>query len=205
VRDGLGWRARTVVLTVSRLQQRKGHDRMVEAVGHLRERFPSLLYAVVGDGEERSALEAQVRRQGLSAHVHFHGEVDESTLLRAYQQCDLFVLPNRAVGGDFEGFGMVLLEAQACGKAVIAGRAGGTPEALVEGETGLAVDCSRSDDLAAAVGELLADEPRRARMGAAARRRVERDFDFDVMAPAAATLLDLEAVPAVGLRADGIS
>jgi phosphatidylinositol alpha-1,6-mannosyltransferase len=191
VRDTLGWRERTVVLTVSRLQKRKGHDRMIEAVGRLRERFPSLLYAIVGDGEERAALAAQVRRSGLSSHVLLHGELDEPWLLHAYQQCDLFVLPNRTVAGDFEGFGMVLLEAQACGKAAIAGRSGGTTEALCEGESGLIVDCESEDDLAAATGALLADGERLARMGAAARVWVERRFDFDVQASRARSILEI--------------
>ena len=73
VRATLGWENRLVVLTVGRLERRKGHDRMIEAVALLREEFPSLLYAIVGDGSERGDLEAAVQRAGLSAYVRFHG------------------------------------------------------------------------------------------------------------------------------------
>jgi phosphatidylinositol alpha-1,6-mannosyltransferase len=193
VRTALGWGERPVVLTVGRLQKRKGHDRMIEAVGSLRQRFPDLLYAVAGDGSERRALAELAARLGVSDHVRFHGEVDDGTLLGAYQQCDLFALPHRRVDGDFEGFGMVLLEAQACGRAVIAGDSGGSAEAVRIDETGLIVDCSRADVLGEAVAQLLGDETRRQEMGRAGRRWVEGNFDFGARAAAAAEALGFGA------------
>ena len=88
--------------------------------------MPDILYAIIGAGEELEELERLVEREGLARHVAFLGECNDRDLIAAYQQCDLFVLPNRQVGRDIEGFGMVLLEAQACGKPVIAGASGGT-------------------------------------------------------------------------------
>ncbi len=178
VRRALGWAGRTVVLTVARLQRRKGHDVMIDAAVLLRPRWPHLLYAIVGDGEERQALTARVRAAGLDDCVRFHGAVDDAELVRRYQQCDLFVLPNRTHEGDLEGFGMVLLEAQACGRAVVAGDSGGTAEALRAGETGVLVDCTRPEPLAGAIEALLSDAARRDRMGAAGRRRACDEFDF---------------------------
>ena len=99
--------------------------------------------------------------------------------MECYQQCDLFVLPNRQVGQDIEGFGMVLLEAQACGKPVIAGASGGTAETMQPGETGYVVPCDQPDELAAMVAELLLDPDRRTRMGEAARSWVVEQFDWD--------------------------
>lgn len=191
VRAALGWSGRTVLLTVGRLQKRKGHDCMIDAVGMLRQPFPNVLYAIAGDGEERAALEEHVRRAGLTEHVRFHGALDEAALLHAYQQCDLFVLPNRSVAGDFEGFGMVLLEAQACGRPVIAGASGGTAEAVRAGDTGLIIDCAQPETLATAVTGLLQDPPLRQRMGAEGRRWVERCFDFDTRASMTARLLEI--------------
>lgn len=75
-----------VVLTVGRLQKRKGHDRMIEAVRRLRGRLPSLLYAIVGAGEEEAALRQDVRRGELFEHVQFLGVVDDTHLVQAYQQ-----------------------------------------------------------------------------------------------------------------------
>jgi phosphatidylinositol alpha-1,6-mannosyltransferase len=188
-RAGFGWGRRPVVLTVARLQKRKGHDRMIDAIGLLRARYPTVLYAIVGEGTERAALDAQVRRAGLTQHVRFYGAIDDEALVRAYQQCDLFVLPNRTVDGDFEGFGIVLLEAQACARAVVAGDSGGTAEALCAGETGVVADCSRPEPLAAVVAGLLGDDARRARLGAAGRRWAVEHFDFDRQAGRAAEVL----------------
>jgi phosphatidylinositol alpha-1,6-mannosyltransferase len=178
VRSRLGWGCRPVVLTVGRLQKRKGHDHLIQALSAIRPQVPDILYAIAGDGEERVALEALVRRGGLAQSVQFLDEPDDATLVTCYQQCDLFVLPNRQVGDDIEGFGMVLLEAQACGKAVVAGASGGTVETMRIGETGELVDCSTPDRLAGVVTCLLGDPVRRVRMGEAGRRWVVEHFDW---------------------------
>ena len=188
-RAALGWVGRLVVLTVARLQKRKGHDHMIDAIALLRPRLPNLLYAIVGDGAERSPLEERVRQAGVAEHVRFHGALDDQQLVRAYQQCDVFALPNRTVDGDLEGFGMVLLEAQACARPVLAGDSGGTSEALCDGESGVIVDCTSPRTLAAAVGALLEDGARRERMGAAGRRRMVEHFDFDRRAALAVEVL----------------
>src|SRR5207245_3279229 len=137
--------------------------------------------AIAGDGEERGALAALVEREGLQDHVQFLGEVGDTALLECYQQCDLFVLPNRQVGKDIEGFGMVLVEAQACGKAVIAGASGGTAETMRVPQTGLLVPCEESGQLAQRVVEFLADPLLRERVGAAGRQWVVDSFDWDAV------------------------
>jgi phosphatidylinositol alpha-1,6-mannosyltransferase len=187
VRAGLGWGERKVLLTVGRLQKRKGQDVMVRALVAIHRRHPDALYCIVGDGEERSSLQRLVEELGLSRHVQLLGEVSEETLLACYQQCDLFVLPNREIDGDIEGFGMVLLEAQACGKPVIAGQSGGTAEAMRAPDTGLLVPCDRAEAVAAAVGDLLSDPPRLELMGRAARTWAV-EFGWDRLAVRAADL-----------------
>jgi phosphatidylinositol alpha-1,6-mannosyltransferase len=192
-RGALGWGERPVVLTVGRLQRRKGHDVMLRAVLAIRRRHPDVLYAIVGDGEERRRLERMVAELELERSVRFLGEVDESTLLTCYQQCDLFVLPNREIAGDIEGFGMVLLEAQSCGKPVVAGRSGGTREAMNPPETGLLVPCDQPDELAEALDRLLRDATRRERMGRAARAWVEERFCWERLAARAAEIFEAVA------------
>jgi phosphatidylinositol alpha-1,6-mannosyltransferase len=177
-RARLGWGDRPVVLTVGRLQKRKGHDMLIAALPAVIRSVPDVLYAIVGDGEERPALEDRMRRAGLADHVLFLGERPDADLLTCYQQCDLFVLPNRQVGQDIEGFGMVLLEAQACGKPVVAGASGGTAETMRVPDTGRIVPCNTPEPLAAVVAELLADRERLARMGAAGRRWAVEHFDW---------------------------
>jgi phosphatidyl-myo-inositol dimannoside synthase len=127
-----------------------------------------------------------VKQHNVSAHVQFVGALDDAGLLAAYQQCDLFALPNRAVGNDVEGFGMVLLEAQACARPVLAGASGGTAETLQPGTTGVLVPCERPDEPASALAELLSDPARLERMGTAARARMETTFDWPARAAEAA-------------------
>ena len=161
-------------------------------------RFPNLLYAIVGDGEERVAFERLTAELGLQQHVRFHGEVVHNQLLTCYQQCNLFVLPNRTVGKDFEGFGMVLLEAQACGKPVVAGASGGTVETMRIPETGRIVACDTPEPLAAVLIELLADQGLQRQMGQAARAWVEEKFDWSALARQALVLFDLQGDAKVG-------
>src|SRR5207247_1614112 len=176
-----GWGQRPVILTVGRLQKRKGQDTMIRALHAVRRAQPQVLYAVVGDGEERASLEALVQSEGLTEHVQFLGEVNDARLLTCYRACDLFALPNRQEGKDIEGFGMVLLEAQACGKAVVAGDSGGTAETMRIPETGRVVCCDGPDALAAVVADLLADRPLLERMGRAAREWVVNQFDWSAL------------------------
>lgn len=187
-RSRLGWGERPVVLTVGRLQKRKGQDQMILALKTIRQAVPDVLYAVVGDGEEREALKGLVEREGLGGHVQFMGEVGDDRLRECYQQCDLFALPNRQVGQDIEGFGMVLLEAQASGKPVVAGASGGTAETMRIPETGRVVPCDGPDKLAALVVDLLSDRERLARMGAAGRQWVVERFDWEALSRQAACL-----------------
>jgi phosphatidylinositol alpha-1,6-mannosyltransferase len=181
VREELGWGERPVILTVGRLQKRKGHDQMILAMHAIRDAVPDVLYAIAGDGEERASLEKLVAQQGLQRHVQFLGEGHDDLLIRCYQQCDLFILPNRQVGQDIEGFGMVLVEAQACGKPVVAGASGGTAETMRIPETGQVVSCEQPHQLATLTVALLSDESKRARMGETARRWAVERFDWRVL------------------------
>jgi phosphatidyl-myo-inositol dimannoside synthase len=195
VRATLGWEERRVVLTVGRLETRKGHDYMILALQAIRKVIPNILYAIVGDGDRRSFLETLVQREGLKEHVQFLGELDDDQLISCYQQCDLFVLPNREVNDSIEGFGIVLLEAQSCGKPVVAGASGGTSEAMHIPETGRVIPCDESGNLAAVVIELLMDSSLRARMGKAGRRWVVEHFDWALLSRRAGQLFRSPTIP----------
>ncbi len=198
VRKRLGWCGRTVVLTVGRLQKRKGHDVMIRALKDIRVAHPDVLYAVVGHGEEREYLECLAKTEGVEDHVLFHGEVDDQTMSQCYQQCDLFALPNRQVGRDIEGFGMVLLEAQASGRPVLAGKSGGTRETMRIPETGVIVPCERPEPLAEQVVELLSDPVRLNEMGAAGREWVVDQFDWNSLSSRASEMFNVPRDAAVG-------
>jgi len=188
IRAELGWAGRTVLLTVGRLQKRKGQDCLIRALKEIRRTHPDVLYAVLGDGDELPQLQALADAEGVAGNVQFLGGASDEILRRCYQQCDLFVLPNRTVGRDFEGFGMVLLEAQACGKPVVAGASGGTAETMRIPETGRVVACDTPGPLAALLTELLSDPAELRAMGARGREWVCAHFDWDALSRRAAEL-----------------
>ena len=139
-------------------------------------------YVIVGDGDERNSLEGLVNQLGVREHVRFSGVVDDRELPNYYHAADVFIHPNRIEGGEFEGFGIVFLEAAAASLPTIGGSTGGVPEAVEAGVTGLLVSGTNVDELAAAIRTLAASESLRRRMGEAGRRRVQEQFTLDVAA-----------------------
>lgn len=154
-----------VLLTVGRLVERKGADMTLRALPGVLEQVPSAHYLIVGTGEYEPNLRALVDELGLQGHVTFAGRIPVEELVSHYQLCDLFVMPNRELpNGDTEGFGLVFLEANACAKAVVGGRAGGVVEAVRHGETGLTVEGTDVAGITAAIVELLTNDARREAM-----------------------------------------
>jgi phosphatidylinositol alpha-1,6-mannosyltransferase len=189
LRCRLGWGQRPVVLTVGRLQTRKGQDMLIRALPAIREHSPDVLYSIIGDGAERSTLERLTDELGVRGHVQFRGAPADEELVSCYQQCDLFALPNREINGDFEGFGMVLVEAQACGKPVLAGASGGTAETMNLNETGVIVQCDEPKELAQRIAALLSDRVRLAQIGTAARHWAVEQFDWSSLCRRAEAML----------------
>jgi phosphatidyl-myo-inositol dimannoside synthase len=173
-----------LLLSVGRLQRRKGHDLVLAAMKQLEFECPNLVYVILGDGAERSKLESLTRDYGLTGRVRFEGEAGADQLPSYYAACDVFVLATRIDVRDFEGFGLVFLEAAAAAKPTIGGRNGGVPEAVVDGETGLLVDSDNVDQLAQAIKTLTTAPELRAQLGGAGRKRVERDFTWQRAADA---------------------
>ena len=172
-----------VVVSISRLVPRKGFDTAIRAVAQLRQSRPKLLLAIAGNGRDESRLRALAT--SLSAPVVFLGRVSNDDLPRLYGCADAYAMlcRNRWGGLEQEGFGIVFLEAAACGVPQIAGDSGGAAEAVDDGRTGIVV--RQPDDaraVAAAIVQLL-DDPGRARaMGVAGRERAVREFSYDVLA-----------------------
>lgn len=158
---------RRVILTVGRIVPRKGLDVVIRALPRVLDAEPDAHYLIVGEGHYRPVLERLVDEFGVRAHVTFAGKVREEELAAYYQLCDVFVMPNREMpDGDTEGFGLVFLEANACGKPVIGGRAGGAVEAVRDGENGLLVDGWSVAEVAGALSRLLTDRALNARIAA---------------------------------------
>jgi phosphatidylinositol alpha-1,6-mannosyltransferase len=197
IRSRLGWADRRVILTVGALQKRKGQDMLIRALPAIRVRCPDVLYSIIGEGWERPYLDRLVAEHDVVDLVQFRMTPADEELIECYQQCDVFALPNRQVGWDFEGFGIVLLEAQACGKPVIAGLSGGTAETMEPSRTGELVACDTPDRLAEAAVDLLEHPERRAQMGACARQWVVDHFDWRVLSEQARRFFTAASAEAV--------
>ncbi len=182
LRQRLGWWPdRPIVVGVSRLVTRKGFDVLIDAVAALDDEVGLV---VAGAGRDRARLAARIRARGLEHRARLLGRVSDADLPSVYAGGDVFAMPcrDRWRGLEQEGFGIVFLEAAAAGLASVAGRSGGTAEAVVDGETGFVVDPGDPGAVRDALGVLLGDPSLRVRMGAAARQRAETTFSYDRLA-----------------------
>jgi phosphatidylinositol alpha-1,6-mannosyltransferase len=190
-----------LIVSVSRLVPRKGMDTLIRAAARLRHSHPDLVVAIAGRGRDTARLQHLAAQTG--APVRFLGRVDDADMPALYGCGDLFSMLCRVRWGGLEqeGFGIVFLEAAACGVPQIAGRSGGAHEAVVHDETGVVID-DPGDDVAVAeaCAALLADPQRRQRLGQAARQRAVEQFDYAVLAArlggSLAQTLDTLALPA---------
>jgi phosphatidylinositol alpha-1,6-mannosyltransferase len=172
-----------LVVSVSRLVPRKGMDVLIRAGVALRRSFPDLEVLIAGAGRDRRRLERLVARS--RAPVRFLGRVDADDLPPLHGCADVFAMicRDRWAGLEQEGFGIVFLEAAACRVPQVAGRSGGSHEAVVDGRTGFVVDEPTSPDaVVAAISRLLTDPERRRRMGGASRARAEAEFTYERLA-----------------------
>ena len=167
------------LVTVARLEAFKGADTVIRALPLLTAQFPDVRYAVVGDGSFRAGAEALAVSEGVADRVHFLSRLADDALPSAYAMATIYAGLSRETPREVEGFGISLLEAQASGKPVVAGRAGGIVDAVADGETGILVDPTDVEAVASAFRSLLADSSRGEAMGRAGRSAVERHFNWD--------------------------
>jgi glycosyltransferase involved in cell wall biosynthesis len=163
-----------VVGTIAILRRKKGHHVLLDAIPEVLREVPEARFVFAGDGPQRHNIETKIRTMGLGESVTLLGlRGDVPAVLKGL---DLFVLPTVQ-----EALGTSILEASAMGRAVVATRAGGTPEVVAEEKTGLLVPPEDSHTLAAAIIRLLKDRPLRESMGREGRKLVEADFSTDRM------------------------
>jgi phosphatidyl-myo-inositol dimannoside synthase len=172
-----------LVSSYSRLVPRKGMDTLIRASLFVQRAEPRLHLAIGGTGRDRGRLEKMAK--ALRAPVTFLGRVPDDRVGALLGASDLMVMDCRSrwLGLEQEGFGIVFLEAAACGVAQVAGRSGGSHEPVRHGISGLVVADPRSEQsLATAIAELLGDDERRRRYGAQARELAVRHFEWDALA-----------------------
>ena len=163
-----------MIFACRQLFPRKGIRFLIEAVALLTPRFPDIQLVLAGDGFERPELMSLAERLGIAPRVTFLGWVSNAALPPYYRSAAVSVIPSLE-----EGFGIPAAEAMGCGVPVVATDAGGLPEVVEHGVTGLVVPRGDATALAGAIAELLQDPERRRRMGVAGRERALRHFDWD--------------------------
>jgi glycosyltransferase involved in cell wall biosynthesis len=157
-----GLQSSKVILTMGRLataERYKGFDQVMELMPQMLNRFPTIKYLIVGDGDDRARLEAKARALGLSDKVVFAGRIRETEKVEHHNLADVYVMPSTA-----EGFGIVLIEAAACGVPVVGSRVDGSHEALLNGRLGRLVDPRNSHELMDAITTVLENGPCRRRI-----------------------------------------
>ncbi len=169
-----------VILTVGRwlaTERYKGMDTLISALPRLLPRWPELQLVFAGAGDDRAWLEDLAEQNGVNIHVHFLTGLSYPELAACYSACEIFSLPSRG-----EGFGLVYLEAMACGKPVIGGAHGGAPEIIEDGVTGYLVPHGDPMQLATSIEALLADPALSKEMGARGKQRADHEFRFSSFA-----------------------
>ncbi|MGN2640398.1 glycosyltransferase family 4 protein [Nocardia takedensis] len=183
LRERYGLGDRPTVLCLSRLVPRKGQDALIVAMREVREKIDGAVLVIAGGGPYEEKLRALAASSGYAQDVVFTGRVPAAELAAHHTVADVFAMPSRTRGAglDVEGLGIVYLEASATGVPVVAGRSGGAPETVIEGETGRVVDGRDTGSIARALVEILADRDAAARMGAAGRAWVEQRWRWDAL------------------------
>ena len=173
-----------VILTVGHLVKRKGHDVVIKSLPEVLKKVPDLVYLIVGkpaNSNQILRLKRIVNSLGLEKNVIFVGYVSYDDLAKYYQVSDLFVMVSREIDGDLEGFGIVYLEANACGLPVIGGLSGGISHAVLDNKTGLLVNPLDIEAISSSIIELLLDTKLNKKLGNYARERVINELNYEVV------------------------
>ena len=182
LRRELGLADKKVIVSVGRLVHRKGQDKLIEAMPEILTQIPQAHILFVGDGPYKEHLAKRAQQLGISSHITFIGRIHYADLPRYICAGDIFAMPSRSrlAGLEVEGLGIVYLEASACGLAVIGGISGGAPDAVLQGETGYAVDGTSPTAIAQAAIALLTQPELSARMGARGREWIVAQWRWNV-------------------------
>jgi len=176
---------RKILLTVGRLVPKKGIDLFLSHIlPRIRTEYPKVLYIIAGDGPLHTKIRSIIDQAGLNANTAIIGSIgmNDPLLTNLYQAADLFVMPNVAVQGDFEGFGIVALEAGICGLPVVASRTDGIPEAVHDQKNGFLIPPGDREEWTQTILRLLRDDRFRLECGQRTRDYVRDTFAWEAIA-----------------------
>jgi phosphatidylinositol alpha-1,6-mannosyltransferase len=171
-----------VLLTVARLVERKGIQHVLKALEIVWQKNPEVNYIILGDGPYKKELEVLTKKSTYPRNVHFLSNQNDKELSAWYQIATLFIMtPYTLASGDYEGFGVVYLEASIHSKPCIATRSGGVPEAVVDGKTGLLVEEKNIKEIAVAITRLIENPDLAKTYGDNGARYVIDNFSQSIM------------------------
>ncbi len=164
---------KNILFSISRLMNRKGIDRVIEIMPEITAKFPNMIYVIAGTGPDEESLKKQAKDQD---NIMFLGKISEAEKWGWLKNCDIFIQPTREEDGNFDGFGIVYLEANLMEKPVIAGDSGGVRDAVENGLNGLLVDPENNEDIKNAIIKLTKDKNLAKKLGEQSRERVKTKF-----------------------------
>ena len=182
LRESLGLTQKKVIVSVGRLVHRKGQDFLIKSMPHILKSVPEAHLLLIGQGPYREHLEKLVRDNKLENSVTFIGRIQYIELPMYLCAGDIFAMPSRSrlMGLEVEGLGIVYLEASSCGLPVLAGNSGGAPDAVVQGKTGLVVDGTNEQEIAAAAIEMLSNSTASQLMGITGRQWIIDNWRWEI-------------------------
>jgi phosphatidylinositol alpha-1,6-mannosyltransferase len=181
LRESLGLANKKVIVCVGRLVHRKGQDSLISSLPQILQQHSDAHLLLIGTGPYQKHLEDLAEKFSVQDSITFIGRIQYADLPRYISVGDIFAMPSRSrlAGLEVEGLGIVYLEASACGLPVIAGKSGGAPDAVLEGETGITVDGRDPAEIARAVNTLFDDPIKAKEMGQRGREWIISNWRWD--------------------------
>jgi glycosyltransferase involved in cell wall biosynthesis len=181
---------RNGIMFVGRLVEKKGVEYLVRAMSILAKSYPDIRLTIVGDGPDRSSLEALADKLDVGDHIRFTGSIPNDELPEYFRKARIAVMPSIvAASGDQEGLGLVAVEAMGCGCAVVASDLLAVRDAVINGKTGLMATPADPDDLAQKIATFLEDPALCERLAQNGRSYAEQHFDWPVVGESYSELL----------------
>ena len=173
-----GLNNKIILLSVGRLVRRKGFDLIIGVLPEILKKIPSLIYFILGQGREHKNLENRINNLGLKNRAFIISQAADEERDAWYNLCDIFLMPARNIDGDFEGFGIVYLEANLAAKPVIAARSGGVDDAVINGLNGLLINSENPPELIEAILKLALDQDLKNKLGRQGLERATNKFNW---------------------------
>lgn len=185
LRESLNIANRKVLLTICRLDPHKGTDMVIRALPELKKMFPDILFAVGGEGRMKDQLQSIARELHVEDNVQFMGRIPDDKMAEWYNAADIFIMPSRIGTGTergVEGFGIVYLEANACGRPVIGGRSGGTSDSIEDGVSGILVDPTSIQEITDTIAKMFKNSNLLKELGENGQARATKQFSAKTIA-----------------------